>query len=120
MHRPVAEDPLGQINHQTREVEGMQGPPETLDRGWGSCRDSVVLFAEAVRTPGFGARIVSGYPYTASSDIIGSTHAWVEVLVPGAGWIAVDPANRSPLPATSPRSRQCPAASTGGPVICRD
>lgn len=98
--RDVANGVSGQINYQSREVEGTQGPLETLDRGWGSCRDIAVLFAEAVRTLGFGARIVSGYLFTASSDIIGwtdagSTHAWVEVFVPGAGWIAFDPTNRS-------------------------
>lgn len=98
--RDVANGVSGQINYQSREVEGTQGPLETLDRGWGSCRDIAVLFAEAVRTLGFGARIVSGYLYVASSDIIGwtdagSTHAWVEVFVPGAGWIAFDPTNRA-------------------------
>jgi transglutaminase-like putative cysteine protease len=98
--KDVANGVFGQINYQSREVEGTQGPLETLDRGWGSCRDIAVLFAEAVRTLGFGARIVSGYLYVASSDIVGgtdagSTHAWVEVFVPGAGWIAFDPTNRS-------------------------
>ena len=34
-----------------------------LDRGWGSCRDFAVLFAEAARCLGFGARIISGYLY---------------------------------------------------------
>jgi len=98
--RDVANGVSGRINYQSREVEGTQGPLETLDRGWGSCRDIAVLFAEAVRTLGFGARIVSGYLYVAASDIVGwtdagSTHAWVEVFVPGAGWIAFDPTNRS-------------------------
>ncbi len=98
--RDVANGVSSRINYQSREVEGTQGPLETLDRGWGSCRDIAVLFAEAVRTLGFGARIVSGYLYVASSDIIGwtdagSTHAWVEIFVPGAGWIAFDPTNRS-------------------------
>lgn len=88
------------IAYQSREVEGTQGPLETLDRGWGSCRDFAVLFAEAVRTLGFGARIVSGYLFDPARDShgsagAGSTHAWVEVFVPGAGWIAFDPTNRA-------------------------
>lgn len=89
-----------QIAYQSRETEGTQGPLETLDRGWGSCRDFAVLFAEAARTLGFGARIVSGYLFNPDGDQIGSmdagsTHAWVEVFVPGAGWIPFDPTNRS-------------------------
>jgi transglutaminase-like putative cysteine protease len=59
-----------------------------------------VLFVEAVRSLGFGARIVSGYlsnPDQAPSGLTGtgSTHAWAEVFVPGAGWITFDPTNRS-------------------------
>jgi transglutaminase-like putative cysteine protease len=89
-----------QISYQSREDEGTQSPTQTLDRGWGSCRDFAVLFAEAARTLGFGARIVSGYLYNpdqnaVGSDGAGSTHAWAEVYVPGAGWITFDPTNRS-------------------------
>jgi transglutaminase-like putative cysteine protease len=89
-----------QISYQSREDEGTQSPIQTLDRGWGSCRDFAVLFAEAVRTLGFGARIVSGYLYNPNRDTVGSsgagsTHAWVEVYVTGAGWITFDPTNRS-------------------------
>jgi transglutaminase-like putative cysteine protease len=89
-----------QIRYQSRETEGTQSPVETLNRGWGSCRDFAVLFAEAARVLGFGARIVSGYLYnpdqqSAGSAGAGSTHAWAEVFVPGAGWITFDPTNRS-------------------------
>ena len=89
-----------QITYEIREGEGTQGPLETLDRGYGSCRDFAVLFAEAIRTLGFGARPVSGYLYDPSDDRrgsagSGSTHAWVEVFVPGAGWVPFDPTNRS-------------------------
>lgn len=88
------------IKYQSREVEGTQPPVETLDRGWGSCRDFAVLFAESARSLGFGARIVSGYLYNPDQDRLGSsgagsTHAWAEVYVPGAGWITFDPTNRS-------------------------
>ena len=37
------------INYQSRDDEGTQSPTETLDRGWGSCRDLAVLFVEAAR-----------------------------------------------------------------------
>ena len=88
------------ILYQSREDEGTQSPTQTLDRGWGSCRDFAVLFAEAARTLGFGARIVSGYLYNPDQSSVGSsgggsTHAWAEVYVPGAGWITFDPTNRS-------------------------
>jgi transglutaminase-like putative cysteine protease len=90
----------GSIRYQSREEEGTQSPSETLDRGSGSCRDFAVLFVEAARSLGFGARIVSGYLYNPAQDIVGSsgagsTHAWAEVYVPGAGWITYDPTNRS-------------------------
>jgi transglutaminase-like putative cysteine protease len=89
-----------QISYQSRDDEGTQTPIETLDRGWGSCRDFAVLLAEAARALGLGARIVSGYlsnpedRFVGSADA-GSTHAWVEIYLPGAGWIAFDPTNRS-------------------------
>ena len=83
------------ILYQSREDEGTQSPIETIDRGWGSCRDFAVLFVEAVRTLGFGARIVSGYLYNPEREKeAGTTHAWAEVFVPGAGWIPFDPTNR--------------------------
>jgi transglutaminase-like putative cysteine protease len=89
-----------QIFYQSRETEGTQTPIETLIRGWGSCRDLAVLFIEAARSLGFGARVVTGYLYRASADAgsaaaigAGTTHAWADVYVPGAGWIAYDPTN---------------------------
>ncbi|MDU8946696.1 transglutaminase family protein [Ovoidimarina sediminis] len=98
--KDVSNGVSAQVAYQSREVEGTQGPLDTLDRGWGSCRDFAVLFAEAARTLGFGARLVSGYLYDPSDNLTGSegagsTHAWVEVFVPGAGWIAFDPTNRA-------------------------
>ncbi len=88
------------VRYQIREDEGTQTPVETLSRGWGSCRDFAMLFTEAARMLGFGARIVSGYLYnpnhqSVGSSDAGSTHAWAEVFVPGAGWITFDPTNRS-------------------------
>jgi transglutaminase-like putative cysteine protease len=91
---------LAWVSYQVRDDEGTQAPVQSLERGWGSCRDMALLFIEAVRTLGFGARIVSGYLHnpaeaTAGSAGAGTTHAWAEVYVPGAGWITFDPTNRS-------------------------
>ena len=88
------------ITYEYRETDAAQSPTETLVRNSGSCRDFAVLFVDAVRSLGFGARIVSGYLYDPEQDAVGSqgagsTHAWAEVYVPGAGWIVFDPTNRS-------------------------
>jgi len=90
----------GWIAYQLRDDEGTQSPEQTLNRGWGSCRDFAVLFVEAARSLGFGARIMSGYLHNPDQIMdgtsgAGSTHAWAEVFVPGAGWIPFDPTNRS-------------------------
>ena len=89
-----------QIFYQSRETEGTQTPIETLIRGWGSCRDLAVLFIEAARSLGFGARVVTGYLFRASADAgspaavgAGATHAWADIYIPGSGWIAYDPTN---------------------------
>ena len=89
-----------QLGYQSREEEGTQAPVETLQRGWGSCRDFAVLLAEAARSLGFGARVVTGYLHNqaadmapAASQIAGTTHAWTEIFVPGPGWLAFDPTN---------------------------
>ena len=89
-----------QVVYEVREEEYTQSPEETLARSRGSCRDFAALFVDAVRSLGFGARIVSGYLHDADQNAIGSagsgsTHAWAEVYVPGAGWITFDPTNRS-------------------------
>jgi transglutaminase-like putative cysteine protease len=86
------------ISYQARETEGTQTPVETLNRGWGSCRDLAVLLIEAARCLGFGARVVTGYLYNPLADNgdttaigAGTTHAWADIYLPGAGWIAYDP-----------------------------
>jgi len=88
------------IAYSSREAEGVQSPDETLRLRAGSCRDLATLMAEAARSLGFGARLVSGYLHDPGRGLLGSagtgsTHAWVEIYLPGAGWIAFDPTNRS-------------------------
>lgn len=77
--------------YQMREEPGVQRPLATLAKRSGSCRDYATLFIEACRYWGLAARFVSGYlhsPATVQGD--GSTHAWSEVYLPGAGWKGFD------------------------------
>ena len=75
-----------------RDDAGVQVPCDTLKRRSGSCRDFAVLMMEAVRHWGFGARFVTGY-IQINEGQHGSTHAWTEVYLPGAGWRGFDPTN---------------------------
>ena len=80
------------IQYAHRDEPGVQLPCDTLKRGSGSCRDFAVLMMEAARHWGFGARFVTGYIQMAEGQH-GSTHAWTEIYIPGAGWQGFDPTN---------------------------
>ncbi len=88
------------FTYQERNEPGVQSPTETLKLGSGSCRDYALLMMEAVRSVGLAARFVSGYLYDPAIDGkasetvgAGATHAWVQVYLPGAGWLDFDPTN---------------------------
>jgi transglutaminase-like putative cysteine protease len=89
----------GAFEYRAREEEGTQTPVGTIETKSGTCRDFALLFIEAARTLGFGARFVSGYLYDPALDGgdamqgAGATHAWAEVYLPGAGWVEYDPTN---------------------------
>ena len=89
------------FRYSAREAEGTQSPGETLGSKSGTCRDYAWLMIETLRRLGFASRFVSGYLYDAALDggevgMIGSsaTHAWLQVFLPGAGWLHYDPTNR--------------------------
>jgi transglutaminase-like putative cysteine protease len=80
-----------------RSTEGCQTPVETLHLHSGSCRDFALLMMEAARTVGLAARFVSGYIYVPADQTRnlggGATHAWLQIYLPGAGWMEFDPTN---------------------------
>ncbi len=89
------------FKHVSRHEKGVQSPVCTLNLGSGSCRDLAVLMIAALRARGIAARFVSGYLHLADDDdddectAGGNTHAWVQVFVPGPGWVDFDPSGGS-------------------------
>ncbi len=85
-----------QFSYRRRLDPGVQSPLETLQLRRGTCRDFALFMIEAVRSLGFAARFVSGYlhvPAKSGRTGGGSTHAWVQVYLPSAGWVEFDPTN---------------------------
>jgi transglutaminase-like putative cysteine protease len=84
--------------YSRRMEAGTQPPLITLHQRRGTCRDFALFMMEAVRSLGLAARFVTGYIYVPSRDGVttlggGSTHAWCQVYLPGAGWVEFDPTN---------------------------
>lgn len=87
------------MTYERRTAKGTRSPLQTLASGRGACRDFATLMMEAARALGFAARFVSGYIYVPDRDVGerhlggGSTHAWCQIYLPGAGWVEFDPTN---------------------------
>lgn len=74
---------------------------DSLRSGAGVCQDFAHILIGVARVRGLPARYVSGYmvptgaaePDANVEEVIGgqASHAWVEVYIPGAGWIGQDP-----------------------------
>jgi len=67
---------------------------EILERGKGVCSDYAILYTALLRAAGMPARLSAGIPvYTIlfeDEKEIDTGHAWVEIQLPGYGWIPVD------------------------------
>lgn len=98
---------LGTLNRQIHEAfvyrKGTTDVSTPLQQIWrervGVCQDFAHVMLSVLRTTGLPSRYVCGYietdPPAAGTRLIGAvaTHAWVEVLVPGMEWVALDPTN---------------------------
>jgi transglutaminase-like putative cysteine protease len=86
------------FTYRKRHEQGTQHPLDTLQTRSGTCRDYALFMIEALRQLGIAARFVSGYIFIPGDRSHGykgggSTHAWVQVYLPSAGWIEFDPTN---------------------------
>jgi len=89
------------LTYAMRFEPGTQPPSATLESGGGTCRDYALLMMEGARALGLAARFITGYLYDPAADKADATkprqpsqpHAWMEVYLPGAGWVEFDPTN---------------------------
>lgn len=78
---------------ENREYEFMSAS-EILEKGSGVCSDYSILYTAMLRCAGVPARLAAGIPvhtilYEKSKELdVG--HAWVEIKIPGYGWVPVD------------------------------
>ena len=73
---------------------------EALHTRRGVCQDFAHIMIALVRRLQIPCRYVSGYMFHRNEDdtekdrsLEGASHAWIEALVPGLGWVAFDPTN---------------------------
>ncbi|MCB0495686.1 MAG: transglutaminase family protein [Cyclobacteriaceae bacterium] len=75
----------------------LEGPPhlpsETFRLKKGSCRDLAWMELAMFRSLGIATRFTSGYYFFDAENPEFELHAWVEVYLPGAGWVGLDPSH---------------------------
>lgn len=80
-------------------IPGITTVETTLDEIWklkaGVCQDFAHILLVMLRMLDIPGRYVSGYicPNKNGMRGEGATHAWVEVYIPGYGWLGLDPTN---------------------------
>lgn len=77
--------------HQIREEEDIWEATFTYAQRSGSCRDLALMQMEMLRELGLAARFVSGYAFNPDLESGHELHGWLEVFLPGAGWVGLDP-----------------------------
>ena len=89
-------------NHVLKYKSGLTDVSTKADQalalGGGVCQDFTHVMLAACRSVGISSRYVSGYLYVELNnrqpndpDPDLATHAWVDVYLPNAGWISLDP-----------------------------
>jgi transglutaminase-like putative cysteine protease len=78
----------GQLKYESFSTNVHTHARDVLKDRRGVCQDFAHVMISLCRTLKIPALYVSGYLATESAS---ATHAWVEVLIPGLGWIPLDP-----------------------------
>jgi transglutaminase-like putative cysteine protease len=78
----------GQLRYEPNSTTVHTHARDVLRERRGVCQDFAHVMISLCRTLKIPALYVSGYLATEAAS---ATHAWVEVLIPGVGWRALDP-----------------------------
>ncbi|MGQ1785045.1 transglutaminase family protein [Saccharicrinis sp. GN24d3] len=78
---------------ESRETGYAYAADKTFQLKTGSCRDVAWMQIQLLRNMGIASRFVSGYYYIPIENPEFELHAWIEVYLPGAGWVGFDPSN---------------------------
>ena len=107
------ETPLASIRELTARIHGglsfergstgVHSPIDhALRTGSGVCQDFSHIMLAIVRGWGIPARYTSGYLFPSRGGaerlMAHASHAWVECLLPGLGWVGADPTNNTVSP----------------------
>lgn len=68
-------------------------PDDTFNIKKGSCRDLSWMQINMLRHYGIATRFVSGYFYFETEKPVYELHAWIEIFIPGTGWLGFDPSH---------------------------
>ncbi|MBC6368506.1 transglutaminase family protein [Algoriphagus sp. AK58] len=77
--------------HEIRHEENIWSSDYTFEQRKGSCRDLALMEMDMLREVGLATRFVSGYAFNPDLEDGHELHAWLEVFLPGAGWVGMDP-----------------------------
>ncbi len=92
----------GELEYRRGETFVGVGVDAVFEGGSGVCQDVAHLALAMYRELGIPARYASGYLFAiddatgedaGGDEVTVETHAWVEVAIPGYGWLALDPTN---------------------------
>lgn len=77
--------------HVIRHERNLWSPKFTFNEKKGSCRDLAWMLMNILGNIGLATKFVSGYAFNPELNDGHELHAWLEVYLPGAGWVGLDP-----------------------------
>lgn len=86
----------GEMTYRPGATDVSTSALEVLELRAGVCQDFAHLMLSLCRGADIPARYVSGYLYGPDHADDAASHAWVDVFVPGRGWISLDPTHNTP------------------------